>query len=78
LDIDIFKLLKLQAVEVFSLLLAMRDFAAAKGMQHDADRLKDYLEENREMISIANNQLSELEQTSDVYRLGLFDTINPL
>ena len=56
----------------------MRDIATAKGMQNDVDRLKDYLNENTQIISIADKQLSELEQTSHVYRLGLLDTINPL
>ena len=78
MDIDIFKLLKSQTVEVFSLLLVMRDFATARGMQNDVDRLKDYLDENRQIMSITDNQLSELERTSSVCRLGLFDTINPL
>ncbi|MDO3624836.1 hypothetical protein [Mucilaginibacter sp. BT774] len=78
MDIDIFKLLKSQTVEVFSMLLVMRDIATAKGMQNDVDRLKDYLNENTQIISIADKQLSELEQSSHVYRLGLLDTINPL
>jgi hypothetical protein len=76
LDTDTFKLLKSQAVEVFGFLLVVRDFATAKGLNNDADRLKDYLEENKQIISIANKQLFELEQTKDVFRLGLFDTIN--
>jgi hypothetical protein len=78
LDTDIFKLLKSQAVEAFGFLLITRDFASAKGLHNDVERLKDYIEENRQMISIANNQLSELEQTKAVFRLGLFDTINSL
>ncbi|HTK20910.1 MAG TPA: hypothetical protein VL442_15405 [Mucilaginibacter sp.] len=76
MDTDTFKLLKSQAVEVFGFLLVVRDFATAKGLNNDADRLKDYLEENKQIISIANKQLFELEQTKDVFRLGLFDTIN--
>ena len=60
------------------MLLVMRDFATARGMQNDVDRLKDYLDENRQIMSITDNQLSELERTSSVCRLGLFDTINPL
>ena len=60
------------------MLLVMRDFATTRGLQNDVDRLKDYLDENRQIISIADDQLSELEQTSNVYRIGLFDTINPL
>jgi len=78
LDTDIFKLLKSQAVEVFGSLLITRDFASAKGLQNDAERLEDYIVENEQIISIANKQLSELEQTKGVFRLGLFDTINPL
>jgi len=38
--------------------------------------LKDYMEENKQIISIVNKQLSELEQTKDIFRIGLFDTIN--
>jgi len=78
LDTEIFKLLKSQAVEVFGFLLITRDFASSKGLQDDAEHLKDSIEENRQMISIANKQLSELEQTKGVFRLGLFDTINSL
>ena len=78
MDTDIFKLLKSQAVEVFSSLLDTRDFASAKGLGSDADRLKEYIDENDYIISIANKQLVELEQTKDVFRLGLFDTINSL
>ena len=76
MDIDIFKLLKSQAIEVFGFLLAARDFASAKGLHNEAERLKDYIEENKQIISIVNKQLSELEQTKGVFRLGLFDTIN--
>ena len=78
MDTDIFKLLKSQAVEVFSSLLDTRDFVSAKGLDNDADRLKEYIDENDYIISIANKQLFELEQTKDVFRLGLFDTINSL
>ncbi|MBS1520767.1 MAG: hypothetical protein JST50_07230 [Bacteroidetes bacterium] len=78
MDTDIFKLLKSQAVEAFGFLLTARDFASSKGLNNDAERLKDYIEENRQIISIANKQLSELEQTKGVFRLGLFDTINSL
>jgi len=78
LDTDIFELLKSQAVEVFSSLLDTRDFVSAKGLDNYADRLKEYIDENDYIISIANKQLVELEQTKDVFRLGLFDTINSL
>ena len=78
MDIDIFKLLKSQAIEVFGFLLATRDFASAKGFYNEAERLKDYIEESKQIISIANKQLAELEQTKGVVRLGLFDTINSL
>jgi len=78
LDIDTFKLLKSQAIEVFGFLLVVRDFASAKGLSNDANRLKDCIEENKQIILIANEQLSELAQTKDIYRLGLFDTINSL
>jgi hypothetical protein len=78
LDITIFKLLKSQAIEVLGFLLAARDFAAAKGFYDEEERLKDYLEENKQIISIADTQMSELEQTKGAFRLGLFDTINPL
>jgi len=78
LDIDIFKLLKSQAKEVFSLLLVVREFATAKGLHHEVDRLNDYIEENKQIISIANDQLSELEQTTSIYRIGFFEIIKPL
>ena len=78
MDTDIFELLKSQAVEVFSSLLDTRDFVSAKGLDNYADRLKEYIDENDYIISIANKQLVELEQTKDVFRLGLFDTINSL
>lgn len=78
MDINIFKLLKSQAIEVFGFLNATRDFAAAKGFFDEEQRLKDYLEENKQIISIADKQMSELEQTRGVFRLGLFDTINSL
>jgi len=76
LDTDIFKLLKSQAIEVFGFLLAARDFASAKGLHKEAECLKDYIEENKQIISLVNKQLSELEQTKGIFRIGLFDTIN--
>ena len=76
MDIDIFKLLKSQAIEVFGFLLAARDFASAHGLLKEAEHLKSYIEENEQMMSIANKQIAELEQTNGVFRLGLFDTIN--
>ena len=78
MDISIFKLLKSQAIEVFGFLHSARDFAAAKGFFDEEKRLKDYLEENKQIISIADKQMFELDQTRDVFRLGLFDTINSL
>ena len=78
MDIDIFKLLKSQAIEVFGFLREAHDFASAKGLHNEEDRLKDCLEENKQIISLANKQISELEQTKGVFRLGLLDTINSL
>ena len=78
MDIDIFKLLRSQTIEVFGFLLVARDFASAKGLHNEEERLKNYLEENKQIISIANKQISELEQTKGVFRIGLFDTINSL
>ena len=60
------------------MLLVMHDFATAKGLQNDVNRLNDYLDENGKIMSIADKQLSELERTSHVHRVGLLDTINPL
>ena len=78
MDIDIFKLLKSQTIEVFGFLLATRDFASAKGLHSDVEWLNNYLAESQQIISIANKQVSELEQTKGIFRLGLFDTINSL
>ena len=78
MDINIFKLLKSQAIEVFGLLLIARDFASAKGLHNEEECFENYLEENKQIISIADKQLTELDQTKGVFRLGLFDTINSL
>jgi hypothetical protein len=78
LDIAIFTLLRSQAIEVFGLLLAVREFATAKGLQTDVDRLNNCIAESEQMLSLANTQLSELEQTGTTYRVGFFDTVNTL
>lgn len=76
MDIDIFKLLKSQAIEVFGLLRVIHDFASARGLHQEAEHLKDYMEENKQVMSIINKQLAELEQTKGIFQPGLFDTIN--
>ena len=78
MDIAIFTLLRSQAIEVFGLLLAMREFATAKGLQTDIDRLNSCIAESEQMLSLADIQLSELEQTDTTYRMGFFDTVNTL
>lgn len=78
MDIEIFTLLKSQAINVFGLLLVMREFADEKGLQNDVDRLDNYIEENRHIITLANDQLLELEQTNTIYRIGFFETIKSL
>lgn len=78
MDIEIFKLVKSQSIHAFALLLAMREFAIGKGLQNDVDRLNNYIEENKHVIAIANDQLLELEQTHAIYRMGFFETIKTL
>jgi hypothetical protein len=78
LDIAIFTLLRSQAIEVFGLLLALREFATAKGLKTDVERLNNCIAESEQMLSLANIQLSELEQTDTTYRMGFFDTVNTL
>ena len=63
---------------MFGFLLITRDFATEKGLHNDMEWLKDYLAESEQIISIANKQITELEQTKGIFRLGLFDTINSL
>jgi len=78
LDTQIFTLLKSQAIEVFSILLVMREFATGKGLQHDVERLNLCIAENKHILSLTNRQLSELAKTKNVHQLGLFDTINKI
>ena len=59
-------------------LCSTRDFALAKGLHNDAEWLNDCLQESQKIISIADKQISELEQTKGIFQLGLFDTINSL
>ena len=78
MDTEIFILLRSQAIEAFALLLAIRKFATARGLQTDIDRLNICIAESEQMLSLANTQLSELEQTDSTYRIGFFDTVNIL
>ena len=78
MDIAIFTLLRSQAIEVFGLLLTVRKFATAKGLQTEIDRLNNSIAESEQMVSLANTQLSELQQTGTTYRIGFFDSVNTL
>jgi hypothetical protein len=78
LDIEIFTLLKVQAIEVFAFLLIVRDFANGKGLQQDVDRINASIAENKHILAIANNQICDLKKLDINNRMGFFDTINPL
>ncbi|MGZ3764851.1 MAG: hypothetical protein ACXVB0_14615 [Mucilaginibacter sp.] len=75
MDIEIFTLLKEQVVEVFTFLLVVREFASGKGLQNDVEKINATIAENRYVLLLANNQLSDLRQPGINNRLGLFDVI---
>ena len=75
MDIEIFTLLKGQVVEVFTFLLAMREFAMGKGLQNDVDRIDSAIVENKYILLLVNNQLSDLMKPEVSTRIGLFDPI---
>jgi hypothetical protein len=76
LDKELFILLRSQAIEVFISLLAEREFAIEKGLPKDIERINASLVENKDMLSLANEQLTELQMSEPDKRLGFFDTIN--
>ena len=71
-----FILLRSQAIEVFISLLAEREFAIEKGMQKDIERINASISENKNILSLVNEQLTELQVSEPGKRLGFFDTIN--
>lgn len=75
LDIEIFTLLKEQAIEVFTFLLVVREIASGKGLQNDVEKINASLEENKCIVLLASNQLSDLKNTEMNNRISLFDTI---
>ena len=75
MDIEIFTLLRVQAIDVYTFLLVMRDFASGKGLQSDVDKINAEIAENKYIRSLANQQLSELQTAGDPNRLGLFEKI---
>jgi hypothetical protein len=76
LDKELFILLRSQAIEVFISLLAEREFAVEKGLQKDIERINVSIAENKNMLSLVNEQLTELQMPEPDKRLGFFDTIN--
>lgn len=76
MDKELFILLRSQAIEVFISLLAEREFAIEKGLQKDIERINASIAENKIMLSLANEQLTELQMPEPGKRLGFFDTIN--
>ncbi len=76
MDFEIFILLRSQAIEVFISLLAEREFAVEKGLQKDIERINLSIAENKNMLSLVNEQLTELQVPEPDKRLGFFDTIN--
>jgi hypothetical protein len=75
LDINTFTLLKEQAIDVFALLLTLRDYASGKGLQSDVERINVSIAENKHILALANSQLSELKQIEVPCRIGFFDNI---
>jgi hypothetical protein len=76
LDKELFILLRSQAIEVFISLLAEREFAIEKGLQKDIERINASIAENKIILSLANEQLTELQMPEPGKRLGIFDSIN--
>jgi len=74
-DLEIFKLLREQAIVVCTFLLVTRKFAAIYDMQNDVEKIDCALTENKYVLILANNQLSDLTNIPIPNRKGLFDTI---
>lgn len=76
MDTEIFKLLKEQELEVFSLLITMREFASVKGQQDAVEKIDSAIAESKCMLLLANKQLADLSKPeSNFGRMGLFDAI---
>ena len=78
MDKEIFILLREQAIEVFKLLLIAREFASEKGLQNDVERINASIVENKRILTLANNQLSDLKNVGTTKRIGFFDTVTTL
>jgi hypothetical protein len=78
LDKEIFILLREQAIEVFKLLLIAREFASEKGLQNDVERINTSIVESKRILTLANNQLSDLKNVGTTKRIGFFDTVTTL
>ena len=76
MDKELFILIRSQAIEVFISLLAEREYAIEKGLQKDIERINASIAESKDMLSLANEQLTELQMFNPDNRLGFFDTIN--
>ena len=76
MDKELFILIRSQAIEVFISLLAEREIAVEKGLQMDIERINASIAESKDMLSLANEQLTELQMPNPDNRLGFFDTIN--
>jgi hypothetical protein len=74
-DLEIFKLLRDQAIVVCTFLLVTRKFASIYDMQNDVEKIDHALTENQYVLILANSQLSELTNLPTQNRKGLFDTI---
>jgi len=74
-DIEIFKLLKAQSVDTFTLLIASRELAAEKGLKNDVEKINTVIAENKSMMALANHQLSELKLCGTPHRLGFFESL---
>jgi len=76
LDTEIFKLLKGQALEVFALLITMREFASVKGLRDAVEKIDSAIVESEGILLLANKQLSDLSKPElNSCRMGLFDAI---
>ena len=75
LDIEVFTLLKGQAIEVFGFLLILRDFALGKGLLKDVERINAEIAENKHILSLATTQLSDLKKIDTENQMGFFDSM---
>jgi hypothetical protein len=78
LDKEIFMLLREQAIEAFTCSLAVREFASEKGLENDVERINASIVECKRVLSLANNQISDLREFEMADRVGFFDTVTTL